>query len=138
MPRATKTSRTRQTRKGALASGNCSPSRHVELPEGFGDDPMSRELKRRADAFDRLTGTEAEVCVDIQSRQERGLKKYGVSVAKNPLKLKAWLQHAYEETLDKAIYLKRAIREMENVSSSPTAGGGNGGAQKKDPNENKL
>lgn len=58
------------------------------------------------------TGTEAEVCADIARRQALGLAKYGVSVADNPLTLRDWLQHAYEETLDKAIYLKRAITEM--------------------------
>ena len=61
------------------------------------------------------TGTEMEVCKDIAKRQELGLSKYGVSVRDNPIDLKEWLQHAYEETLDKAVYLKRAIEEMENV-----------------------
>jgi len=61
------------------------------------------------------SGIELEVCQDISARQEKGVTKYGVTVANNPLELKAWLQHAYEETLDKAIYLKRSIREMENI-----------------------
>ncbi len=60
------------------------------------------------------SGVEADVCADIAARQQKGIAKYGVTVADNPLKLKEWLQHAYEETLDKAIYLKRAILEMEN------------------------
>lgn len=60
-----------------------------------------------------VTGTEARVCADIAARQELGLNKYGVSVANNPLDLKQWLQHAYEETLDKAVYLRRAIEELE-------------------------
>lgn len=58
--------------------------------------------------------TELEVCNDIASRQIKGVAKYGVTVAKNPLELKDWLQHAYEECLDQAVYLKRAMREMEN------------------------
>ena len=58
------------------------------------------------------TGTEAKVCNDIAARQELGINKYGVTVADNPLELREWLQHAYEETLDKAIYLKRAIDEI--------------------------
>ena len=61
----------------------------------------------------KAKGTEAEVCDDIAGRQALGLNKYGVSVADNPLTLKQWLQHAYEETLDKAVYLKRAIEEIE-------------------------
>lgn len=58
------------------------------------------------------SGIEAAVCADIAERQRLGLAKYGVSVADNPLALKEWLQHAYEETLDQAIYLKRAIAEI--------------------------
>ena len=59
------------------------------------------------------TGIESEVCDDIASRQAKGIAKYGTTVADNPAALKEWLQHAYEETLDQAIYLKRAIREIE-------------------------
>ena len=58
-------------------------------------------------------GTEAEVCADIAHRQKLGIAKYGTTVAENPLSLEAWLQHAYEETLDQAIYLKRAISEIK-------------------------
>ena len=59
-------------------------------------------------------GTEKRVCEDIARRQEIGIKKYGKTVENNPLNLKQWLQHAYEETLDKAVYLKRAIEEIED------------------------
>lgn len=57
-------------------------------------------------------GTEARVCEDIAFRQHVGLKKYGVQVENNPLSLIEWLQHAYEETLDQAIYLRRSIEEL--------------------------
>jgi hypothetical protein len=60
-----------------------------------------------------VSGTEARVCVDIAERQKKGLLKYGTSVERNPLLLKAWLQHQYEELLDAAVYCKRAIEEME-------------------------
>jgi hypothetical protein len=43
-----------------------------------------------------------------------GTVKYGQTVAENPLKLKEWLQHALEESLDQAIYLQRAIEELDN------------------------
>lgn len=59
------------------------------------------------------SGIEAQVCSDIAKRQALGLAKYGVSVAANPLPLREWLQHAYEETLDQAVYLKRAISALE-------------------------
>lgn len=57
------------------------------------------------------TGVEREVCVDIAARQRAGIQKYGTTVADNPLRLEEWLQHAYEECLDQAVYLKRAIQE---------------------------
>ena len=58
------------------------------------------------------TGIEAEVCQDIAARQAKGITKYQTTVAENPLSLKEWLQHAYEECLDQAVYLKRAIQEL--------------------------
>ena len=59
------------------------------------------------------TGTEAAVCRDIAERQRRGIAKYGTTVAQNPLEFREWLQHAYEEALDLAVYLKRAIEEID-------------------------
>ncbi len=67
------------------------------------------------------TGIEAAVCNDIAERQQKGIAKYGVTVADNPLTLKQWLQHAYEETLDKAVYLKRAIAEIDATGPLPSA-----------------
>lgn len=68
----------------------------------------------RVDAINQSSGIEKEVCEDIARRQQLGIAKYGTTVANNPLELKQWLQHAYEETLDKAVYLKRAIAEIDN------------------------
>jgi len=59
------------------------------------------------------TGTEAKVCEDIAQRQALGIQKYGVTVEENQLSLLEWLQHAYEECLDQAVYLKRAIDEIK-------------------------
>ena len=58
-------------------------------------------------------GIEAEVCADIASRQQLGKSKYGTTVAENPLSLRCWLQHQYEELLDAAVYCKRAIAEID-------------------------
>lgn len=71
------------------------------------------------------SGIEAEICNDIAARQQKGFAKYGVTVAENQLTLKEWLQHAYEETLDKAIYLKRAIAEIDS-ESGPLGSNGKG------------
>lgn len=59
------------------------------------------------------TGVEAELCDLIADRQRKGIAKYGMTVADNPLALRDWLQHALEEVLDQAVYLKRAINELE-------------------------
>lgn len=59
------------------------------------------------------TGTEADVCRDIAERQQRGIAKYNTTVRANPLALRQWLQHAYEECLDQAVYLKRSMEEMD-------------------------
>jgi hypothetical protein len=58
-------------------------------------------------------GTEARVCDDITERQAMGINKYGKTVEQNQLSLRQWLQHAYEECLDQAIYLRRAIEQID-------------------------
>jgi len=63
---------------------------------------------------------EQQVAEDIEARSRLGVKKYGFTVADNPLPLKAWLQQAYEESLDLPIYLKRAIVELETAENDMT------------------
>ena len=58
------------------------------------------------------TGTEAKVCADIASRQKKGICKYGVAVADNPLTLRQWINHAYEEGLDQVVYLRRILDSL--------------------------
>lgn len=62
------------------------------------------------------TGTEARVCADIARRQLAGVAKYGTTVAENQLSLPQWINHAYEETLDQAVYLKRAMEQIERIT----------------------
>lgn len=57
------------------------------------------------------------VRADLLQRSQVGIEKYGVSLDRTDLNLKDWLQHAYEETLDQANYLKRAITELEQRES---------------------
>lgn len=65
------------------------------------------------------SGIEAMVCEDIAARQRMGINKYGTTVSLNPLPLRAWLQHAYEEALDQAIYLRRAIEQIDRDADHP-------------------
>lgn len=62
------------------------------------------------------------VRADLRRRAEFGLQKYGQPVADNPTDLRGWLQHAFEETLDKAVYLKRAIQEIDAKEGRAAAG----------------
>lgn len=63
------------------------------------------------------TEIEALVCADIARRQQFGLHKYGTTVAQNPLELRQWLQHQYEELLDAAVYTRRAMAELDTILS---------------------
>lgn len=66
---------------------------------------------------EHASGIESLVCADIAARQKLGIKKYGVSLAEAQISPKQWLQHAYEEALDLANYLKTLIVRLEHVES---------------------
>lgn len=53
------------------------------------------------------------VMADLNRRSEVGIKKYNTTLERTDLELRDFLQHAYEECLDQANYLKRAIMELE-------------------------
>jgi hypothetical protein len=66
-------------------------------------------------------GIEALVCDDITERQALGIAKYGKTVAENPLCLLEWLEHAYQECLDQAVYLRRAMAEIDKIMKASAA-----------------
>ena len=47
-------------------------------------------------------------------RSQVGVSKYGTTTDRDDLSLRDWLQHALEETLDKAVYLKAAISKIDS------------------------
>jgi len=49
----------------------------------------------------------------LLSRSEVGLKKYGCTTDRTDLNLADWQRHALEEALDLAVYLQRALHELE-------------------------
>lgn len=51
----------------------------------------------------------ADVCADLTRRSEVGQRKYGTTLARTDFTEAQWLQHAYEEALDLACYLKRLM-----------------------------
>lgn len=46
---------------------------------------------------------------DLQRRSEIGIKKYNTTLDRTDLSEIDWLNHAYEEALDLALYLKKTI-----------------------------
>ena len=58
-----------------------------------------------------------EVIDDPFEREVKGLETYGTTVDRDDYELKNWLQEAYEECLDKCIYLKAAIKKIENAQN---------------------
>ena len=59
------------------------------------------------------TGIEAEVCADIARRQAYGMAKYPTSLKDNDQPLSVRINHAFEESADKTIYLKWAHKEAK-------------------------
>ena len=52
-----------------------------------------------------------EVIKDLNDREAKGLDTYGTTMDRTDLTEKQWLQHAYEEALDLALYLKKLINQ---------------------------
>jgi hypothetical protein len=53
---------------------------------------------------------------DLDRRAALGLKKYGVSLERTDLTEIDWIQHAYEEALDLACYLRRLIELRKMIT----------------------
>lgn len=56
---------------------------------------------------------EESVILEIKERAKKGYAKYGTTMTRNDLSLRDWAQHALEEALDLAIYLKRIIKDLD-------------------------
>jgi hypothetical protein len=55
---------------------------------------------------------------DLDARAALGLKKYGVGLERTDLSERDWVQHAYEEALDLACYLRRLLEEFDAKTES--------------------
>lgn len=51
---------------------------------------------------------------DLKKRAEFGLNKYGITIEKANYNRRTLLQHAYEEAMDLAVYLKSEITRMDS------------------------
>jgi hypothetical protein len=48
-----------------------------------------------------------KVITDLKTREAKGIETYGTTLDRQDLTRSEWLQHAYEEALDLALYLKK-------------------------------
>jgi len=61
-----------------------------------------------------------QVISDIRKQEEKGLSTYGTTMDREDYELVNWLQEAYEECLDKCLYLKAAINKIKNGTQGRT------------------
>ena len=55
------------------------------------------------------------VIVQLRSREEQGMIKYGVNTERKDLSTLEWLQHLQEELMDAAVYIEKLKGEMEDL-----------------------
>ncbi len=54
-----------------------------------------------------MSKIEDKVIDQIRQRAKDGKNKYGVTMERDDLTLKEWVQHAQEEAMDLAVYLEK-------------------------------
>ena len=74
--------------------------------------PQPPKPKGKQSATDPIVES---VVYDLRTRSDVGIKKYGVTLARDDLSLEQWVQHALEECMDMALYLKRIKVELEKT-----------------------
>ncbi len=52
---------------------------------------------------------------DLHNRSQVGIKKYNNTLDREDLEVTDWIQHAYEEMLDGALYLKRLKGDVDTL-----------------------
>ena len=56
------------------------------------------------------------VIVQLRSREEQGMMKYGVNTERKDLSTLEWLQHLQEELMDASVYIDKLKNEMEDMA----------------------
>jgi hypothetical protein len=54
-----------------------------------------------------------EVIVDMILREKKGFSEYNHTMDRTDLTKEEWIQHAYEEALDLALYLKKIMKQTK-------------------------
>jgi len=80
--------------------------------------PLPRQNRQMSKILD-------EVIQDFRNREERGFKKYGVTMDREDLLSHEWIQHMLEELMDAIIYLKKIQSGTQRHTDSQEANSGN-------------
>lgn len=56
----------------------------------------------------------------FRSRSQRGIEKYGITLDKNELSNREWLQHLQEELMDAALYVEKIKSIIDEQESRKT------------------
>ena len=56
----------------------------------------------------------------FRSRSQRGIEKYGITLDKNELSNREWLQHLQEELMDAALYVEKIKSILDEQESRKT------------------
>ena len=56
----------------------------------------------------------------FRSRSQRGIDKYGITLDKNELSNREWLQHLQEELMDAALYVEKIKSIIDEQESRKT------------------
>jgi hypothetical protein len=73
----------------------------AHLPMGHTSD--NKPIKHASDLLN-------EVIMDMLMREKKGFSQYKQTMDRKDLTPREWLQHAYEEALDLALYLKKIMK----------------------------
>lgn len=102
------TGEVRVPRVGELcASGDGDGVTRCQRPDWVAPRPIYREVPACPDA------NVAGLCAEHVARVRKGVAKYGTTTDRADFTLRDWLQHALEECMDQAVYLRRAIAEID-------------------------
>ena len=56
-----------------------------------------------------------ETIAMLLARSKLGQAKYGTTLMRNDLSLLDWMRHAIEESLDRTLYMIRALKDLEKL-----------------------
>ena len=87
--------------------------KYIGTVDDFFNLKLETEIKQAEDYIPVKDEITKAVVMDLVSRAQRGLKKYNTTLGENDHQ--NMLQHAYEEALDMAQYLKKEITTLNTI-----------------------